>query len=73
MFLFAGAFTLGATLGDDAALAMALRAGSSGGEAAKDTLLDSAHLPCAIAVRASARLTTRLAADTLAQGAVLDA
>jgi len=58
---------------NNTALAMALTAGSSINEATKYGLLNSAHLPTAITVGASARLTTWLATNTLAHGAILSA
>ncbi len=61
---------LRAGLGDNSTLPVALRAGSYICEAAKNTRLDSAYLPGTVTVGASARLTTRLAASTLADRAV---
>ena len=67
LLLSAGAFALGAGLGNNAALTPALGAGSSGGKAPEDTLLDPAYLSAAVAVRAAAGLTARFAAGTVAQ------
>ena len=67
MFLLACAPALGTGFGDDSALAVALGAGSGAGETAEYALLNSAHLPGAIAVGAAAGLITRLTADALAQ------
>jgi len=67
------ASALRAGFADNSALTMALTAGCSCSEATKDTLLDSLYLAGAITVGASAGLTTWLAANTLAQGAVLGA
>ncbi len=73
MFFFTGTPALRAGFGDNSALATALGTGSNIGEAAKDTLLDSAHLPAAITVGALAGLSVRSATSTLTQGAVLSA
>jgi len=66
LFLPAGALALGAGLGYNPALAVALGAGGNVGEAAKDALLDTAHLSAAIAAGASGGLATRLGAGALA-------
>jgi hypothetical protein len=64
---------LGAGLGNNSTFTAALVAGSDVGEATEEALLDSAHLPSAITVGASGGLTAWLAANTLAQQAVLGA
>ena len=71
MLLLARTPALGAGLSDNSALAVALGAGNSTSEATEYALLDSTHLPGAITVGAAAGLATRLAANALAQGAVL--
>jgi len=60
-------------LGDDSSLAVALWAGGNIGEATEDTLLDPPYLSGAITVGASAGLTTRFGADTVAQRAIFGA
>jgi hypothetical protein len=65
--LFTCASALGAGLGNNSTFTAALMAGSDVGEATEEALLDSAHLPSAITVGASGGLTTRFAANTLAQ------
>jgi len=67
------ASALGAGLGNDSTLTVALATGGSSTEATKDTLMDSAYLPGAITVGASAGLTAWFATNTLTQGAVLGA
>ena len=64
---------LEAGFGDNSALTVTLGTGSNIGEAAKDTLLDSAHLTGAITVGTLAGLTVWLAAGALAHRAVLSA
>jgi hypothetical protein len=71
--LLACASTLGAGLGNNSTLTVALATGVSSSEATKDALLDSVYLPGAITVGASAGLTTWFATNTLTQGAVLGA
>jgi hypothetical protein len=73
MLHLACASTLGAGLGNNSTLTVALATGVSSSEATKDALLDSVYLPGAITVGASAGLTTWFATNTLTQGAVLGA
>ena len=67
VLLSAGTPALRAGVGDNSALTVALRAGGDIGEATKEALLDSAHLPGAITVGASCWLSSWLGAHTLAQ------
>jgi len=73
VLLFTCASALGAGVGDNPAFATALGTDSDIGEAAKDTLLNTVHLPRAIAIRASGGLAAWLAANALTQGAMLGA
>ena len=73
MLLLAGTPALGAGLGNNPALAPALGAGSNISKATEDTLLNTLHLPCTIAVRAAAGLAAWLTAGALALRAVLGA
>jgi hypothetical protein len=73
VLLLACAVTLRAGLGDNPACAVTPGANSDIGEAAKDTLLNTTHLPRAITVGASGGLAAWLAANALTQGAVLSA
>ena len=73
MLLFAGAPALGTGVGDNLALAVALGTGGNIGEAAKDTLLDPAHLSVTVTVGASAGLAIWGTTCALTQGAVLGA
>jgi len=69
----AAALAAWAGVGDNLALAAALRASGRLGKAPEDALVDAAYLSAAVAVGASAGLAARLAARALACLAVLGA
>jgi len=73
VFLLTQAPALRTGIGDNSALALTALAGCYIDEAAEDTLLHAAHLPCSIALGTPRGLASRRTANAMAMGAVLNA